>query len=227
MILILRKNAFHVFRSLTLIYFTSVFIGCISFHPPGWDKNSETGVASWYGKDFHGKPTANGEIYDMYKLTAAHKVAPLGSYAVVKNIENGKEVTVKINDRGPFVRGRIIDLSFAAAKKIEMVGTGTARVKVTYLGKYSPAGHTEHLNYYLQVGSFLENQNAENLKAELSKKYEDVSIFGTQTSGKNFYRVCIGPLIDDDKIQDTKIRLEGSGFSPIATLGLCGFGEAQ
>lgn len=91
------------------------------------------GVASWYGPDFHKKPTSSGEIYDMYKLTAAHNELPLGTFVEVRNQKNGKKVVVKINDRGPFVDDRIIDLSYAAAKKIDMIGDGTAPVKIRVL----------------------------------------------------------------------------------------------
>ncbi len=92
------------------------------------------GIASWYGPDFHSKKTSNGEIYDMYDMTAAHKTLPMNTVVRVDNLENGKSIVVRINDRGPFVRGRIIDLSNKAAREIEMVGKGTANVKLTVLG---------------------------------------------------------------------------------------------
>ena len=93
------------------------------------------GVASWYGPGFHGRRTASGEIYNMYDYTAAHKTLPLGTYVRVINLENGKSVVVRINDRGPFVKNRIIDLSYAAAKKIDMIDKGTARVKLQIISK--------------------------------------------------------------------------------------------
>ncbi|WP_082757846.1 septal ring lytic transglycosylase RlpA family protein [Candidatus Desulfofervidus auxilii] len=97
---------------------------------------SETeGIASWYGPGFHGQRTASGEVYNMYKYTAAHKTLPLGTYVRVINLENGKTVIVRINDRGPFKKGRIIDLSYAAAKKIGMIASGTARVKLDIISK--------------------------------------------------------------------------------------------
>jgi len=97
---------------------------------------SETeGIASWYGPNFHGRRTASGEIYNMYDYTAAHKTLPLGTYVRVINLENGKSVVVRINDRGPFVKNRIIDLSYAAAKKIDMIDKGTARVKLQIISK--------------------------------------------------------------------------------------------
>jgi rare lipoprotein A len=94
---------------------------------------SQEGIASWYGKDFHGKKTSSGDIYDMHKLTAAHKELPLGTRVRVTNLENRRQVDVLINDRGPFVRGRIIDLSYAAAKALDMVDQGTALVRITLL----------------------------------------------------------------------------------------------
>jgi rare lipoprotein A len=95
----------------------------------------QVGVASWYGKEFHGRPTASGEIYDMHQSTAAHLTAPLGTYAVVTNLDNGQSVRVRINDRGPHKRRRILDLSYEAARQIEMVRTGSARVKVEFLAE--------------------------------------------------------------------------------------------
>lgn len=99
--------------------------------PPEVSSRGDRGKASWYGPEFQGSPTASGEPFDMHALTAAHRTLPLGSYARVKNLDNGRSVVVKINDRGPHVRRRMIDLSFAAAKEIRMVGAGTARVEVT------------------------------------------------------------------------------------------------
>jgi rare lipoprotein A len=93
----------------------------------------QIGVASWYGKEFHGRPTASGEIYDMYQPTAAHLTAPLGTYALVTNLENGQSVRVRINDRGPYVRPRILDLSYEAARQIDLVRAGTGRVQIDFL----------------------------------------------------------------------------------------------
>ncbi|MBI3755918.1 MAG: septal ring lytic transglycosylase RlpA family protein, partial [Deltaproteobacteria bacterium] len=94
----------------------------------------EEGIASWYGKDFHGKKTSNGETYNMYDMTAAHKTLPLGTYVKVTRLDNGKETIVRVNDRGPFVKGRIIDLSYKAASEIGIADSGTTRVKIAALG---------------------------------------------------------------------------------------------
>ena len=98
--------------------------------PPPRIGATETGIASWYGVPYHGRRTSNGETYDMDKLTAAHKTLAFDTWVEVTNLDNGKKITVRINDRGPFVRGRIIDLSRAAARRIEMIGPGTARVRL-------------------------------------------------------------------------------------------------
>ena len=103
--------------------------GCLSANAPRKGR-PQIGVASWYGKEFHGRPTSSGEIFDMYKLTAAHKELPLGTRVRVTNLKNRKSVIVKVNDRGPFVKGRIIDLAYGAAKVIGMVEDGVARVRV-------------------------------------------------------------------------------------------------
>jgi rare lipoprotein A len=98
----------------------------------------QVGVASWYGKEFHGRPTASGEIYDMYQPTAAHLTAPLGTYALVTNLENGQSVRVRINDRGPYVRPRILDLSYEAARQIDLVRPGSGRVQIDFLAEPTP-----------------------------------------------------------------------------------------
>ncbi len=124
----------------------------------------ETGIASWYGKDFHGKRTSNGEYYDMYGATAAHKLLPMNTMIHVKNLDNGKETVVRINDRGPFVKGRILDLSYAQAKKIGIVAKGTARVRITALApsnrKSTTKDNVRQGEYYVQIGSFRNKKRA-------------------------------------------------------------------
>ena len=120
---------FTIYVALMLLIFSCAAPRRSGYYKEGY---TERGMASWYGKDFHGRKTANGEIYDMYKLTAAHKTLPLGVYARVTNLENGKEIKVKVNDRGPFIRGRFLDLSYGAAKELATTqssgrrGTGCA-----------------------------------------------------------------------------------------------------
>ena len=121
------------------------------------------GIASWYGPNFHGKRTSNGEIYNMYDYTAAHKTLPMNTMVKVTNLRNGRSTVVRINDRGPFVANRIIDLSYAAAKDIGMIGTGTAPVELEVLGfdatiqtlaKKSTPSEVVLSNYAVQIGSF-------------------------------------------------------------------------
>jgi rare lipoprotein A len=159
------------------------------------------GKASWYGQDFHGKKTSSGEIYNMYAMTAAHKTLPLGTYVRVHNLENNRRVDVRVNDRGPFVRGRIIDLSFTAANAIGLVGPGTAQVEIFALGTLSTSdgGSRTYVagNYYsgsftFQVGAFVIRENAERQKRELDKKYKNAHITVYDRGDKIFYRVRVG-----------------------------------
>ncbi len=157
-----------------------------SYFPSG---NVQKGIASWYGSDFHGKLTSNGEIYNMHALTAAHKTLPFGAYVRVTNLHNGKSIVVRINDRGPFIKGRIIDLSYAAAKKLGMDITGVAPVKIKVLKKYSPKKSSQ--KFSIQVGSFNSTKNAKTLKRKLQKNYRNVYISKIKVSSKTFYRVRI------------------------------------
>ena len=159
----------------------------------------QTGVASWYGKDFHGKKTSNGEIYNMNAMTAAHKTLPLGVYVKVHNRDNGRDAIVRVNDRGPFVKGRIIDLSYAAAKKLGIDVAGTAPVRIEALG-YSAGGKGEYRepvtydsgNFTVQVGSFKEYANAERLSGEMKKLFGFSEMHLTNVNGDLFYRVYAG-----------------------------------
>ena len=171
----------------------------------------QTGIASWYGKKFHGRKTANGEIYDMYAMTAAHKTLPLGTFVRVHSLENGKSVDVRVNDRGPFVRGRIIDLSYTAADKLGIVGPGTGRVRVVALGarrqasrqtssraasrkgkpRYTPLDYYAG-NFTFQVGAFAERANAAKLVSELQKLYKNAHMSTFHDGRRTFHRVRVG-----------------------------------
>ncbi len=151
--------------------------------------NVQKGLASWYGSDFHGKLTSNREIYNMHALTAAHKTLPFGVYVRVTNLNNGKSIVVRINDRGPFIKGRIIDLSYAAAKKLGLDISGVAPVKIKVLKKYSPRKSSQEFS--IQVGSFSSKKNAKILKRKLQKNYRNVYISKIKASSKTFYRVRI------------------------------------
>ncbi len=151
--------------------------------------NVQKGLASWYGPNFHGKLTSNREIYNMHALTAAHKTLPFGVYVRVTNLNNGKSVVVRINDRGPFIKGRIIDLSYAGAKKLGLDISGVAPVKIKVLKKYSPKKSSQ--KFSIQVGSFISKKNAKILKRKLQKSYWNVYISKIKASSNTFYRVRI------------------------------------
>ena len=152
--------------------------------------NIQTGLASWYGPDFHGKKTSSQEIFNMYDLTAAHTSLPFGTYVMVTNLENGKSVQVRINDRGPFVRGRIIDLSYAAARVLGMVGQGVVRVRVEVLNRIIHSKASPRFS--VQVGAFISRKNAEVLKHQIQEKYQNVYISTFKTSNQVYYRVRVG-----------------------------------
>ncbi|MBI5843042.1 MAG: septal ring lytic transglycosylase RlpA family protein [Deltaproteobacteria bacterium] len=178
---------------------------------------AEQGVASWYGPDFHGKPTASGEIYDMFAMTAAHKTLPLGTRVRVTRKDDGRSVLVRINDRGPFVSGRIIDLSKAAATELGLVADGTApvvmeavaapggtspdKVNVYYVGKFS-----------IQVGSFKDPANAERMKSGLSEKYNDVHVVTAEVGGETFHRVRVGRSHTLDKAREFERVVHKKGY---------------
>jgi rare lipoprotein A len=179
----------------------------------------QRGIASWYGKNFHGKKTSNGEIYDMYAMTAAHKTLPLGTYVRVQHIENKRELEVRINDRGPFVRGRIIDLSYTAAKKLGIVGPGTADVEIVALGMPAATdGGTGHTfvqgdyysgNFTFQVGAFANRGNAERLKRKLDEQYQNAHITHYDRGDKIFYRVRVGAFSTlEDAVMNEAILIQ-------------------
>ncbi len=155
---------------------------CASTHHRGVQR----GVASWYGPQFHGKATASGEIYDMEALTAAHQTLPFDTVVDVHNLDNGRSVRVRINDRGPFVDNRIIDLSKAAAREIGMLGPGTAKVEIVLqqpnvLLSASP-------RYTVQVGAFRNRGNAESLRKALEGRFDGVRV----VSSSSLYKVHVG-----------------------------------
>ena len=180
-------------------------VGKIWYQPlPHAERFSQWGKASWYGTKFHGKKTANGEIYNMYAMTAARKTLPFDTVVRVRNVENNTAIKVRINDRGPFARSRIIDLSYAAAKKLGIVGPGTAYVEIVALArsiqpdmsKSNTASYTSkdlyEGNFTVQIGAFGEMKNAERLRKELARTYENVYITSYFNGRGTFYRVKVG-----------------------------------
>lgn len=180
------------------------------------------GVASWYGPDFHGRPTASGEIYNMYDYTCAHREYPFGTRLRVVNLQNGKDVTCTVNDRGPFVPGRDIDLSYASAKKIDLIGPGTAEVLMEPIGrdmsyiryvKYTPLSGA----LTIQVGAFKEIDNALRLKQALSLKYQNVYINKSNIKGEVFYRVRVGKFKNYDEAFNLAKSMGQEGYKVIIT----------
>ncbi len=203
-------------------------IGRKWYQPLASSKNfKQKGIASWYGADFHGKKTANGEIYDMHEISAAHKTLPLDTHVKVDNLENGKSIVVRINDRGPFIRGRIIDLSFAAAKKLGIVENGTAKVKIKALGtpakiavnsnapeKLIPANYNSGI-FTFQVGAFKDRENAEKLRRKLDRQYKNAHISPFDNGHDTLYRVRVGRYDTLEQIIDAEHILMKKGFKDI------------
>jgi rare lipoprotein A len=180
---------------------------------------SQRGLASWYGKDFHGRKTSNGEVYNMYAMTAAHKTLPLGTRVRVKNLSNGKSAVVRINDRGPFVRGRIIDLSYAAAGRLGVVGPGTAPVEIVALvpAGTAPSGPVDftHGNFTFQVGAFKNRENAFRLKNKLAEKYKNAHVVVFDTGAETFFRVRVGRCSTLSQAEQYERILLADGFSEV------------
>jgi rare lipoprotein A len=188
---------------------------------------TERGIASWYGRKFHGRRTSSGEPYDMYKMTAAHKHLPLPTYVEVTHLENGRSVVVKVNDRGPFAHNRIIDLSYAAAAKLGMIEEGTAPVEIRVI---SPAGArptavtasldsapqgvsdtAARVSYFVQVGAFAEQDNARRLVRRLEAASLSTPI--RLQDGERLYRVQLGPLSSVQQVDRVSQSLTEAGFT--------------
>ena len=184
----------------------------------------ERGIASWYGTKFHGNKTSNGETYSMYKMTAAHKSLPIPTYVQVTNIKNGRQVIVRVNDRGPFHNNRIIDLSYVAAKKLGIVGTGTGLVEVRSInpstwkrGKRQAERRTSPVpngddSLYIQAGAFTSQYNATKLKHQLNALFPDKRIRLAQNSQDQLYRVRVGPLTTVDEADRVAQTISDNGY---------------
>lgn len=172
------------------------------------------GIASWYGGEFHGRRTSSGEIYDMFELTCAHNTLPLGTMVMVTNLENGKSVELKVNDRGPFVKERIIDVSYAAAQILGMWGKGTAPVKVEWVG--SPIGEWVE-RFHLQIGSFTDEARAKDLAQELKKNFEQVYVAIIETQTQRYHRVRIGPFDKKEAALPLAEKLTQMGYQVLLT----------
>jgi len=192
----------------------------------------QRGIASWYGQDFHGLATSSGETYDMNAMTAAHTTLPLPTWVEVTNLVNGKRVVVKVNDRGPFVANRLIDLSFAAATALDMVGTGTTRVEVRAVAPPpdafraatpvaaaatpapAPGQGAAVERMYLQVGAFAQQENAERLVARLrASGFTNPTLVTEPSDGRRLHRVWLGPVRDSVEYDALDARLRTIGVS--------------
>lgn len=177
----------------------------------------ENGLASWYGPKFHGRRTSNGEVYDMDSMTAAHKLLPFDTYVEVVNQRSGQKAVVRINDRGPFVDGRVIDLSRAAARKLGVIGPGTAPVRLRALGYRPPGGGQMRPGpikmgpFAVQVGAFSQESNAWRLAALLRADYQEVRVVPYDRGDMMFYRVRVGRLDSLSEAQKLQARLREAG----------------
>ncbi len=193
---------------------------------------SEVGIASWYGDDFHGKKTASGDIYDMYAISAAHKTLPLGTVVRVTNLQNGRQVDLLVNDRGPFVDGRIIDLSYGAARQLGSARAGVVKVRVAAIGSYAapssyladnrqsrpapqqaasrpaPAQQAAQTAYYIRVGAFAVEENALRLRDRLVQSGFPGSRIRTMIQGgREVHVVQAGVFRDMDQARTALIQL--------------------
>ena len=215
-------------------------INGITYYPiPSAVGYAEQGIASWYGEPFHGRKTANGETYNMYGNTAAHKTLPMNTVLLVKNLENSRSTIVRINDRGPFVQERIIDLTYTKARELDLVGKGTARVEIVAMEEQQPSGTEQTVaetgkpapqaplpkphpvpdfdkgNFYVQVGAFIKIENARALAKTFAKRGRDVVIQQYPAAGMNLYRVMIfaSNSLTKAKLYEKKLKEEGFRYS--------------
>ncbi len=215
-------------------------INGITYYPiPSSHGYEERGKASWYGQQFHGKKTSNGEIYDMYGDTAAHKTLPMDTVLLVKNLENGKTTTVRINDRGPFVQERILDLTYTKAEHLGIIGKGTAHVEIIALGQQqetevvasATSSKTPTIaqpdkkppvvqdfdkgNFYVQVGAFERIENARTLAKAFANRGRDVIIQQYPAAGMNLYRVMVfaSNSLAKAKIYEKQLEFEGFRYA--------------
>lgn len=189
----------------------------------------QKGEASWYGTKFHGKKTSSGEDYDMYAMTAAHKTLPLPTYVEVKHLKNGKKIIVKVNDRGPFHNGRIIDLSYAAATKLGIAGTGTGPVEIRAINTSGldlntsavvvPSAVEATGKIHVQVAAFKAEAQAERVATELrDKRFQSVRVHVAKSDGQKFYRVRIGPIPNMDLAYRVLRNLNDIGHNAASVL---------
>jgi rare lipoprotein A len=202
-------------RALILVCGLVLAAGCSRVAVAPTPGKPQTGMASWYGPGFHGLRTSSGTIYDQHALTAAHQTLPLGTRVRVTNLDTGRSVDVDVNDRGPFAKGRIIDLSYEAARTVGMIGPGTARVKVEVLER--PPNGASHVAYCVQVGAFSEEHKARELRGRLAAQYDDVYVVPVETRPDRMYRVRVGPYAERDRAETRAVELSTLGLHAVVT----------
>ncbi|HEX9021389.1 MAG TPA: septal ring lytic transglycosylase RlpA family protein [Nitrospirota bacterium] len=178
--------------------------------PPPVRSYGERGTASWYGKELDGKKTASGETFDMNALTAAHRLLPFGTIIRVTNLDNSKSVEVRITDRGPFIRSRVLELSYGAAKELGFVSQGTARVAIEVVKAVRDSGP-----YTVAAAIYTEQENARLLKERLNEKFEVVSIIPFKTNLARFYRVQVGSYASVERAEQIAAKLALEGLEPV------------
>lgn len=186
----------------------------------------ETGIASWYGPKFHGKRTSSGEIYDMHAMTGAHKTLPIPVMLRVVNLENGRQVVIRVNDRGPFHPGRVVDLSKEAAKRLEILGSGTAKVRIEVIdAPYQNLPQQTVIkdyrnNLYVQIASFSNLKAAQNYRARLQVDgFDSAEIYPFTDADFSVYRVRIGPYVNRQQAEDAQQLLRNMGYREHQILG--------
>ena len=198
-----------------------------TYYPlPSAEGYSETGIASWYGNPFHGRKTSNGETYNMYDWTAAHKTLPMHTRLLVENLGNGQSTTVRINDRGPFVGTRIIDLSYNVARELGIMKEGTGKVRITALGeaeiitladnktttRFLPHEDFQRGDFYVQIGSFTVRANADRLKDKMRKEGRETETIRYDRADQIFYRVQVKAGATLSAAKQMEQTMTGAGF---------------
>jgi peptidoglycan lytic transglycosylase len=214
-----KRGLGRIYFMILLQFFIFPFSSCASYHIY---PESEYVIASWYGPEFHGKPTSSGEPFDMHAYTCAHREYPFGTMLKVTHASNGRTVYCLVNDRGPFVDGRDIDLSYAAAKEIGLLNPGTGPVMIenvgrdtSYIRKVEYAPQAGALT--IQAGSFRELSNAQRLKSSLELKYSDIYIDKADVNGSTFYRVRIGRSLAKEDASSLAETLANEGYRVLIT----------
>lgn len=205
--------------------------------PPVRVGAEDTGLASWYGHPYHGRRTASGEVYDMNEMTAAHRTWPLGSSVIVTNVDSGQAAEVRLNDRGPFIEGRIIDLSYAAASVLGAVGPGVIPVKVRLVALpgaapassaaagpqtapgAAPASSPSADAFTIQLGAFASRSRADGLRLDVERSGDRPTVTEAVVAGETFYRVRVGPYPDRPAAEAAAERLAARGYRAVVVPG--------